>query len=498
MRNFTLLSGILFLLQTATLFATTYTSVQDGEWNDPNTWSPAGVPDVETWPGDEVIILHTVTVDEKLKFKHGAGFTVKSSGHLNSDEDITIHHGTGNYKVEAGGIITCDKFEHKASGITVYIDGSLYSGQFKLKSNLTSKGQLAVEKLEITGSGYMNTNGGNITVTDKVKLSGSGSLIMTNTPTAIGDKFERSGGGSFSLTGSNFTVNEDMDLGNSGTVPFSGVTVMVGEDMEIRGGATLTIDNDAIVSVDGEIELNGSGSIQGINNGGTLIFSEFSINGGGSSVQCVGGNNDYGTGSAPASPFDLETCSSASLVPVELMYFTAIEKEEGVELRWATATEKDNDYFQIEQSTDGKNWNFVTEVSGQGDSDKETYYAFTDYTNYDTNLVYFRLSQVDFDGTTTNFEVVAVNLKLYTEEVNQTEVTIFPNPTTEYFNIATNNRETTPEITMVNVIGQQVPLAIFEKGNGYRVNIPSNLIAGTYFVQIKIGNEIITETVIVN
>ncbi|MCW5923421.1 MAG: T9SS type A sorting domain-containing protein [Saprospiraceae bacterium] len=76
---------------------------------------------------------------------------------------------------------------------------------------------------------------------------------------------------------------------------------------------------------------------------------------------------------------------------------------------WETANEKDNDYFMVERSADGKRFEMVQKVSGRQFSTDITRYEWLDLRPY-PGLNYYRLSQVDFDGQTTNFGVKAVKV----------------------------------------------------------------------------------------
>ena len=117
--------------------------------------------------------------------------------------------------------------------------------------------------------------------------------------------------------------------------------------------------------------------------------------------------------------------SSDALLPVELTTFEAraIEKQR-VQLDWMTATETDNDRFEVEHSTDGQTFTQLGAVAGAGGSSEEQWYDFVHETPI-SGLNYYRLRQIDFDGTETLSEVRVV------EMTGLSQVSVYPNPTVD-------------------------------------------------------------------
>ncbi|WP_460893141.1 T9SS type A sorting domain-containing protein [Rufibacter soli] len=96
-------------------------------------------------------------------------------------------------------------------------------------------------------------------------------------------------------------------------------------------------------------------------------------------------------------------------LPVTLTSFTSKNRDGKVELAWTTASEKDNDYFQVERSTDGKAFHAIGRVKGNGTSSIQRNYAFTDNSAL-SGTSYYRLKQVDFDGKSELSKVIANTL----------------------------------------------------------------------------------------
>lgn len=86
-----------------------------------------------------------------------------------------------------------------------------------------------------------------------------------------------------------------------------------------------------------------------------------------------------------------------NILPVDLTFFNATCEENYVELNWTTASETNASHFEIQKSEDGFNWTTIGQLSAQGATSNETEYNYRDY-NPSSQLAYYRLRQVDFDG----------------------------------------------------------------------------------------------------
>ncbi|GAB2958841.1 hypothetical protein GCM10027048_27470 [Hymenobacter coalescens] len=118
--------------------------------------------------------------------------------------------------------------------------------------------------------------------------------------------------------------------------------------------------------------------------------------------------------------------SSANPLPVELVAFSAERRGEGALLRWTTAQETDNAYFEVEASVDGQAFRPLGRVAGHGSSSVRHDYQFTDaqLRRHGVPLVYYRLRQVDLDGD----EHLSPVRTLQLEAGSELLVTAFPNP----------------------------------------------------------------------
>ena len=179
----------------------------------------------------------------------------------------------------------------------------------------------------------------------------------------------------------------------------------------------------------------------------------------------------------------------AGSLPVELTSFSASVTGNAIVLNWATATETNNLGFEVERATNEKVWNKVGFVEGYGTSAEAKSYTFTDKEVGSLVSYFYRLKQVDFDGTYSYSAEIEISLEMPTSfELSQN----FPNP----FNPTTNIRFTLPEASNVklkvfNTLGEEVANLtnrMFEAGVHNVSFDASNFISGVYFYSIEANN----------
>ena len=94
-------------------------------------------------------------------------------------------------------------------------------------------------------------------------------------------------------------------------------------------------------------------------------------------------------------------------LPIELSSFIAmVEATDRVRLDWTTLSERNNDHFLMERSRDGQDFEAIGRVLGAGTSAQEVRYTFTDHDPDAGSLNYYRLTQVDMDGTSTRSDII--------------------------------------------------------------------------------------------
>jgi hypothetical protein len=184
-----------------------------------------------------------------------------------------------------------------------------------------------------------------------------------------------------------------------------------------------------------------------------------------------------------------------------MLTFSASVKSSTVELNWSTASEMNNRMFEV-QRADGNagqnsmNWITIGYVEGKGTTTERSDYSFTDKTPVN-GVSYYRLKQIDFDGTfkILNAEMVEFSfVKEYSLEQN------YPNP----FNPSTVINYSIPvdgnvELIVYNILGSEVAVLVneYKEAGNYSVefsteDIMNNLGSGVYIYKLKSGS--FTET----
>ncbi|MBI5915687.1 MAG: T9SS type A sorting domain-containing protein [Bacteroidetes bacterium] len=295
-------------------------------------------------------------------------------------------------------------------------------------------------------------------------LSGAGTVQATNLLGNPGAVAPGASPGLFTVTG-NMTMN-----GTTYTCEINGTTSGTGYDVfAVSGAATLT------------------GGVINVTWGFTpLVTDEFTIMTFGSrtgtptvNVPMVGGLTF------------VPVYSSTSIVlkevslPVELFSFTARKQGDEVLLEWRTASEQNNQGFEVERMTsDGGLWTEIGFLAGNGTTAGEHHYSFVDKKPV-AGTNYYRLRQMDFDG---NFEYS----KTVSVDIGLDEITVFPNPVTAV-------------LTVHGAIGEDTGFEVYDlmgrlalkiaPANGHEINL-AGLPGGIYFLNIISGNRTVTRRII--
>jgi Secretion system C-terminal sorting domain len=162
-------------------------------------------------------------------------------------------------------------------------------------------------------------------------------------------------------------------------------------------------------------------------------------------------------------------------LPIELIFFTAFSSDlRTVRLEWQTASELNNDFFTVERSRDGTNWEELLIKDGAGNSSSSISYDDVDARPF-TNVSYYRLKQTDFDGSFEYSNIVSVTF-------NQTDLFLYPNPAENMLNVEGMNLQ---EITIFNALGQDISnLVEITKISDSYVQIDTGILSsGIYFIR---------------
>jgi hypothetical protein len=175
-------------------------------------------------------------------------------------------------------------------------------------------------------------------------------------------------------------------------------------------------------------------------------------------------------------------------LPVSMTYFKGKATEAGSQLNWATASEKNAASFEVERSLNGKDFETVGSVKAAGNSNSKVEYTFTDR-NAQANVTnYYRLRQVDMDGSFEYSSIVTVN----SSKKAELAVVAYPNPFNESLNLKLNTAVANAEVTVTTIDGKQVYRQVIKEAtpaSNLTLNMPK-LKPGFYLLNLMVDNKL--------
>jgi hypothetical protein len=174
-------------------------------------------------------------------------------------------------------------------------------------------------------------------------------------------------------------------------------------------------------------------------------------------------------------------------LPVELVSFGVKVVGGNAVLQWKTASEQDNDYFSIETSTDGRTFTSIGKVPGNGTTQLQRHYSFTDENvlRYRSNNIYYRLRQVDFSG---EYEFSRIRYVRAPAVPDALVLKAFPSPFKDYFQVhISSNEETVASLSLYDAQGRVLlsRQPHLKTGLNDIVMAGLNLARGIYYLQVS-------------
>ncbi len=305
-----------------------------------------------------------------------------------------------------------------------------------------------------------------------------------------------------SLNGGN-TYGLEMRSGSTLTVNGS-LTV---NDLTYNSGSAILLQTAGAIIINGtftnkmnsnNVTINGTKTINGAfaNNNSGIITGTGNIyitNGPASN-----GSSANAMGNGAASPCSSFPCIlGPGALPIKLIAFDASRSGYSVEIKWATASETNNDYFTIESTTDPTACKEVTTVKGAGNSGHELYYRYTDNSPVRTDCFY-RLRQTDFDGNYQIFDPVFV------DGIDDYRLRLYPNPTSDNtvsIDLGKNDIHNTI-IKVYDMTGSEIKTKLEADQNNsvMNVEIDSDAIkcARMFYVTVISGDKVLREKLVIN
>lgn len=173
-------------------------------------------------------------------------------------------------------------------------------------------------------------------------------------------------------------------------------------------------------------------------------------------------------------------------LPIELIDFRAELIRSQVELTWETLSERNNDYFVVERSDNSLIWEPVAYASGAGNSSSRLFYTAADEEPL-TGISYYRLKQVDYDGTFSYSEPVSI----INDAGNEWQINLFPNPsgsgrvTLHFSGLHSLERYTT---SLSTISGSVLRSEIIEAESSYFLYDYGDLPPGIYLLTVCSSN----------
>lgn len=209
----------------------------------------------------------------------------------------------------------------------------------------------------------------------------------------------------------------------------------------------------------------------------------------GSSYEPATGGNVMMSWAKPFSSYThagmaLNHCNSCNSLPVELLHFYGKSIDRDVKLFWETANEVNNDGFEIQHSKDGLRWKPIGFVAGHGSSEESHRYEF-EHQQVVYNNNYYRLKQIDFEGTFDYSEVINISTN------EEATVRIYPNPAQDFIQVKGIEK------AIVSLLDQGGCIVAQQEIVGQDIDI-AKLPSGVYFVTINTEQRKITKRLIKN
>lgn len=184
-------------------------------------------------------------------------------------------------------------------------------------------------------------------------------------------------------------------------------------------------------------------------------------------------------------------------LPVELVLFDAACKDEQTTLSWVTASEINNDYFTLERSCNENIslYETIAIIDGSGNSTTMREYSYVDKEET-AGECYYRLSQTDFNGTTTVFTPIAINCN---ENASFNFVGALPNPAQNEINVLFTSVSTdVVTLHMTDMFGKQLLEKEITPEIGLNKNVISlsNITTGIYFMKLTNGKKVFVKKIV--
>ncbi|MEO1435385.1 MAG: T9SS type A sorting domain-containing protein [Bacteroidota bacterium] len=165
------------------------------------------------------------------------------------------------------------------------------------------------------------------------------------------------------------------------------------------------------------------------------------------------------------------------VLPVELINQSVTCLGNAVHLQWETATERNNQGFEVQASTNAEDWESIAWIDGLGSHHSGNRYEFVE--NFPGEWIYFRIVQTDFDGQQFGFPVMVQRCNASTSLEN----VLFPNPTTGLVHV--QSKTAIEGFEIIDALGRTVwQYHQASNFNQLTVEVPATMVAGAYWLRL--------------
>jgi len=336
---------------------------------------------------------------------------------------------------------------------------------------------------------------GVISGTGSIVKTGSGALTLTGANTYTGTTTVSAG---YIIAEAANAISSSSNLVANGGYFYTGAGAGYSQSM-----GTLTLTANSIIGLGtGSHTLNFAASNGTTWTGGRLLriigwTGSFNCSTGTSGKIYTGSSAELSAGklaqiffSHPISGMPYTACQLASgeivptsTLPVKLVSFTGEKGKSFNELYWITASEINSEYFEVQRSSDGINFESIGKVNAAGNSNDILSYTFVDY-EQPNGTSYYRLKQFDYDGQNETFNIIAIDNNSSSEfKMNA----LFPNPANASITVNFQSKESGSHFIFINdAQGNEIFTATIATLQGEnKFQLPTqNYASGTYFVRI--------------
>jgi hypothetical protein len=174
-------------------------------------------------------------------------------------------------------------------------------------------------------------------------------------------------------------------------------------------------------------------------------------------------------------------------LPVTFSDFKLTKNDGIVNVDWATTTEDDNSYFEVERSSNGFTFDAIARLDGKINSKAEVRYSFVDHAPLE-GISYYRIRQVDLDGTSSITRTRSIEMPYNAQAI------IFPNPAADFLTL--DKIEPNSMITLITSLGQEIRKETAKTGT-WTMNL-DGLPSGFYTVSITTKNGTIHKKLVIS